>query len=80
MLQLHDAMKSDEDYQKNAPQVTVGFPPGATWVVFSDQASHAAMSGQFMMEHTLLLAPSKQYHPEASPLAILTRLQGHALV
>jgi len=80
MLQLHDAMKSDEDYQKTAPQVTFGFPPGSTWVVFSDQASHAAMSGQFMMEHTLQLAPSKQYHPEASPLAILTRLQGHAIV
>ncbi|HEX8784837.1 MAG TPA: Kdo hydroxylase family protein, partial [Telluria sp.] len=28
MLQLHDAMKADLDYQKNAPQVTFGFPPG----------------------------------------------------
>lgn len=80
MLQLHDAMKSDEAYQKHAPQVSFDFAPGSTWVVFSDQASHAAMSGQFMLEHTLQLAPSKQYHPEASPLAILTRLQGHALV
>lgn len=80
MLQLHDAMKSDEAYQEHAPQVSFDFAPGSTWVVFSDQASHAAMSGQFMLEHTLQLAPSKQYHPEASPLAILTRLQGHALV
>jgi hypothetical protein len=80
MLQLHDAMKADLDYQKNAPQVTFGFPPGSAWVVFSDQASHAAMAGQYMLEHTLQLSPMQQYDKESSPLAILTRLRGHALV
>jgi hypothetical protein len=80
MLQLHDAMKSDPDYQQNAPQVTMPFPPGSTWVVFSDQASHAAMSGQYMMELTAQLPPSEQYDPAASPLAILERMMGHALV
>jgi hypothetical protein len=38
------------------------------------------MSGQYMLEHTLLLPPTQQYDKEASPLAILTRLRGHALV
>jgi hypothetical protein len=80
MLQLHDAMKSDLDYQKNAPQVTFNFPPGCAWVCFSDQASHAVMAGQYMMEHTLQLSPMHQYDKDASPLAILTRMQGHALV
>jgi len=80
MLQLHDAMKSDLDYQKNAPQVTFDFPPGCAWVCFSDQASHAVMAGQYMMEHTLQLSPMHQYDKDASPLAILTRMQGHALV
>jgi hypothetical protein len=80
MLQLHDAMKSDTDYQQNAPQVTMPFPAGSTWVVFSDQASHAAMSGQYMMELTAQLPPQEQYDPDASPLAILTRMMGHALV
>jgi hypothetical protein len=80
MLQLHDAMKADLDYQKNAPQVTFNFPPGCAWVCFSDQTSHAVMSGQYMMEHTLQLSPMQQYDKDASPLAILTRLQGHALV
>jgi hypothetical protein len=80
MLQLHDAMKSDMDYQQNAPQVTMPFPAGSTWVVFSDQASHAAMSGQYMMELTAQLPPSEQYDPQASPLAILSRLMGRALV
>jgi hypothetical protein len=80
MLQLHDAMKADLAYQKDAPQVTFGFPPGSAWVVFSDQASHAAMSGQYMLELTMRLDPGRQYDPAASPLAILTRMMGRELV
>jgi hypothetical protein len=80
MLQLHDAMKSDPDYQRNAPQVSIGFPAGATWVCFSDQTPHAAMSGQYLLELTMQLPPSQQYDPESSPLAILQRMTGRALV
>ena len=80
MLQLHDLMKSDARYQAEAPQETMGFPPGSTWVCFSDQTVHAAMSGQHMIERTFHLPVSCQYNPEASPLAILTRLAGHPLV
>ena len=80
MLQLHDLMKFDEQYQKNGTQVTVPFPPGSVWVCFSDQATHAVMSGQFMMEQTLYLPPGKEVDPQASPLAILTRLVGRPLV
>jgi hypothetical protein len=80
MLQLHDGMKSDMEYQKNAEQVTMPFAAGSVWVCFSDQTSHAVMSGQYMMEQTLHLAADQQYHPEASPLAILSRLTGRVLV
>jgi hypothetical protein len=80
MLQIHDGMKSDADYQKKAPQVTMPFPPGSVWVCFSDQTAHAAMSGQYMMEQTLHLPAARQYNPDASPLAILSRLTGRKLV
>ena len=80
MLQLHDGMKSDLDYQKNGQQVTMPFPSGSVWICFSDQASHAVMSGQYMMEQTLHLAVDRQYQPDASPLAILRRLTGRPLV
>ena len=80
MLQLHDNMKSDLDYQKNAPQQSVPFPPGSVWVCFSDQTSHAVESGQYMLEQTLHLPASRQYNPDASPLAILRRLTGRPLV
>lgn len=80
MLQLHDCMKADLDYQQDAEQVRMPFPPGSVWVCFSDQASHAVMSGQYMLEQTLHLPPAQQYDPGSSPLAILSRLTGHALV
>lgn len=80
MLQLHDRMKADLDYQRNAPQETVPFPPGSSWICFSDQTSHAAMSGQFLFEQTLHLPVAALYEPERSPLRVLERLVGHALV
>ncbi|OUM01105.1 Kdo hydroxylase family protein [Variovorax sp. JS1663] len=80
MLQLHDGMKSDLEYQKNAPQETVPFPAGSVWVCFSDQTSHAVMSGQYMLEQTLHLPAARQYNPDSSPLAILSRLTGRTLV
>jgi hypothetical protein len=80
MLQLHDAMKGDPEYQKNAPQVEIGFVPGSTWICFSDQASHAAMSGQYVLELTMQLSPEEQYDPGSSPLAILSRMTGRVLV
>lgn len=80
MLHLHDAMKADLDYQRGAPQQTVLFPPGSVWVCFSDQASHAVMSGQFMLEQTFFLPVRSMMRPERAPLGILERLAGHALV
>lgn len=80
MLQLHDGMKSDLDYQKTGPQEVVPFPAGSVWVCFSDQTPHAVMSGQYMLEQTLHLPAAKQYNPDSSPLAILSRLTGRNLV
>lgn len=80
MLQLHDAMKADLDYQRDAPQETARFPADSVWLCFSDQASHAAMSGQYMFEQTLHLPLEGLHQPERSPLRILERLAGRALV
>jgi hypothetical protein len=80
MLQLHDCMKSDADYQQNGPQLVKPFPGGAVWVCYSDQTPHAVMSGQYMMEQTFHLPISYLYNPESSPLAILTAHAKHALI
>lgn len=80
MLQIHDDMKKDMFYQKNADQKTVPFFAGSTWMCFSDQTSHAVMSGQYMLEQTLHLPVTEQYDPAASPLAILKKLTGRPLI
>ena len=79
MLRMHDAMKQDQTYQARSSHLRFGFPPGSTWICFSDQAAHAALSGQFMLEQTLHLPLEQQYFPERSPLKVLERLCGRAL-
>ena len=74
MLQLHDLMKLDSNYQSNAEQIVVPFHSGSVWVCFSDQTSHAVMSGQYMMEQTFNLPLSSLYDTHSSPLAILNRI------
>jgi hypothetical protein len=80
MLQLHDKVKADLDYQKNAPQRAVDFAPGTTWVVFSDQVLHAVMGGQYMMEQTFYLDPAHQLYPHTAPLKLLEDLLGKSLL
>jgi hypothetical protein len=80
MLQLHDRAKADLDWQQHAPQQHVDFPPGSTWVVFSDQVLHAAMGGQYMMEQTFTLHTKDLLSPDSSPLHVLERLTGRRLL
>jgi len=80
MLQLHDQMKSDLDYQANAPQTDHGFAPGSVWMCFSDQALHGVRSGQYMLEQTFHLSPQRQYNSKQNPLAHLQQLTGRPLI
>jgi hypothetical protein len=80
MLGLHDGAKADLEYQRSCPQQTVRFPPGSTWLCFSDQVMHAAVSGQHMLEQTIHLPVTALYDPASSPLAILQRLCGRPLL
>lgn len=76
MLQLHDLAKADLDYQKQVPQQEFRFPPGSTWIVFSDQLLHAAMQGKAMMEQTIYLEPEAISDHTHSPEAVLSRMLG----
>jgi len=80
MIQLHDRVKADSRYQEEVPQTQLAFPPGSTWLMFSDQVLHAAMVGQYAFEQTFHLPVSAQRWPDTSPLSTLERLTGHALV
>jgi hypothetical protein len=79
MLGLHDRAKADLAYQRNCAQELVRMAPGTTWICFSDQVMHAAVSGQYMLEQTIHLPVAALYDPTRAPLAILERLTGRPL-
>jgi len=80
MLSLHDAGKRDDDFQARSPQQSVEFPPGSSWLVFTDQVLHAALGGEFALEQTFHLDVDQMAEPARAPVKVLERLSGRALV
>jgi hypothetical protein len=80
MLHFHDYLKENAEFQQNFPKERLEFPPLATWLVFTDGVAHAAMSGQYAMEQTLLIPPDALVAPEHAPFRILERIAGRSLV
>lgn len=79
MLALHDAAKLDPGYQAHAPATALSFPPGTTWLCFTDAVLHAATAGHCALEQTFHLPVAAMARPEQAPLRVLERLAGRAL-
>lgn len=79
MLQIHDGAKEDDGYQASAPHRDVSFPPGSTWMVFTDGVVHAALGGRYAFEQTFYLPLTAMQDLPASPLKTLERLTGKVL-
>ncbi len=71
MLQLHDKMKADLNYQKSVSQQEITLPANSTWIVFTDCTSHAALAGQYCLEQTFSLPVDAMQDASYSPLKIL---------
>ena len=80
MLRLHDGMKADSDYQSTVPSTRVELAAGATWMCFTDQVSHAALSGQHVLEQTFYCDVEHMAEPERSPLRVLESIVQRPLV
>jgi hypothetical protein len=80
MLQLHDRMKADLDYQSTVDQIVFEFHAGSAWIAFTDQVSHAATRGQYALEQTYYLPVTCMLDPSQAPLRILQRLAGRELI
>jgi hypothetical protein len=79
MLKIHHAMKEDAGFQKNCRKDRWEFPAGSTWIVFTDSASHACLSGQYALEQTFIVRRTSLVDPDKAPIAILEKLAGHPL-
>lgn len=80
MLNMHNFLKENGDFQENCHKDHWEFPPGSCWMVFTDQVSHAALAGQYALEQTFLIPPKVLLCPEKSPAATLERLSGKNLI
>lgn len=80
MLRIHDKMKADLEYQATADKVQFEFPANSTWIVMTDQVSHAALSGQYLLEQTFSLPVAGMQNELHSPLRVLEKLLGKPLI
>lgn len=80
MLHLHDTMKLDDDYQVGVKKVQVDFPAQSSWIVFTDHVSHAALSGQYLLEQTFYLPVNRMENSDFSPLKQWEKIKGKSII
>jgi hypothetical protein len=80
MMDFHNFLKENEAFQESARKDPWEFPPGSSWIVYTDTVSHAVMSGQHAVEQTFIISPEGMVQPEAAPLNLLKSayLNGHS--
>ena len=80
MLELHNFLKENREFQESCPKDHWDFPPRSCWAVFTDQVSHAALSGQYALEQTIIVPRQALLRPECAPVSILERLSERNMV
>jgi 3-deoxy-D-manno-octulosonic acid hydroxylase-like protein len=80
MLRFHDYLKMNADFQARCDKQYLEFQPGCTWFAFTDAVPHAVVSGQFALEQTFFLPVMAMFSSSKSPLRILEKLAGCALI
>src|SRR5580704_6165298 len=64
MLRFHEYLKENVEFQEKAPKTRLDFPPLSTWLVYTDGVAHAALSGRYALEQTLLIPAEVLVSPE----------------
>ncbi|HMD19702.1 MAG TPA: Kdo hydroxylase family protein [Alloacidobacterium sp.] len=80
MMRFHNFLKENPGFQTNCPKHAFNFPPGTSWMVYTDTVPHAVLAGQYALEQTFLVSPEALVTPETSPLKVLEEIAGASLV
>lgn len=80
MLRFHHYLKSNVKFQEEGQRDTAIFPPGATWISFTDQVAHRVLSGQYALEQTCIVPLHAMLLPDKAPVNVLEKLAGKRLV
>jgi 3-deoxy-D-manno-oct-2-ulosonic acid (Kdo) hydroxylase len=78
MLRFHDYLKRNQEFQSSTTY-RFDFPPGSTWLAFTDVLPHSVQSGQYALEQTFIVARESLAVPGNAPISILERLCGKPL-
>ena len=80
MMRFHNFLKENPRFQAESPKYPWNFPPGSSWMVYTDTVPHAVLAGQYALEQTFLVSPEALVTPETSPLKVLEEIAGTGLV
>ena len=80
MMRFHNFLKENEAFQADCRKEYVQFPPGSSWMVYTDMVPHAVLAGQYALEQTFLVAHEAMVTPETSPLSVLEAMTHSSLV
>ena len=80
MLHFHEYLKRNTEFQENCAKYRFDFPPGSTWLTFTDVLPHSVHSGQHALEQTLIIARSSLADTGNSPASVLEQLCGQSLL
>jgi 3-deoxy-D-manno-oct-2-ulosonic acid (Kdo) hydroxylase len=76
MMRFHNFLKENPEFQSSCAKYDYQFPPGSSWMVYTDMVPHAVLSGQYALEQTYLVAPQAMIAPQHAPLTVLEELTG----
>ncbi|MGH9605778.1 MAG: Kdo hydroxylase family protein [Terracidiphilus sp.] len=80
MMQLHNAMKEDANFQSTCARESIKFPSGSSWMVYTETVPHAVLAGQYALEQTFVVDPAAMVTPASAPVRILEKMAGAKLV
>lgn len=80
MLGMHNKMKEDETYQTSVQWEERAFPSKTSWMVYTDQVSHAALTGQHLLEQTFYLPYTSMEEESTAPIRVLEKYLQRSLV
>jgi hypothetical protein len=79
MHRFHNWLKENNDYQQSALKQPWSFPPGSSWMCYTDMVSHAVLSGQYALEQTFIVSRAAMVTPEMAPISVLEQIVGGRL-
>jgi len=80
MLYLHDWLKENSSFQQDSFKQELVFPPGCTWMVYTDGVPHAVLSGRYALEQTYIVPTEALVTAEVAPVRVLEAVTGREMV